>query len=191
MYGAALLAGLMLGAIAVGRWRGFSFTRIALAVLGAITAGAVGAAPGTYLSVGGLAALASGGGGDIMVLPLVLLAAGGAGGALAGMLAADRLMSSWRPPPWAWLAALGGLSVGVATYFVALFLDQNTGREVTVLLLGPPSAAAAMVAAYAVAAESARRSPNATGLGVQSKPSHGEQAREGGSRTCGEGDYQR
>jgi hypothetical protein len=151
MFGAILLAGLTLAAIAVARWRGFRFGRVALDMVGAIGGAAVGAVPVGCLAIGPFITISVEGGADL-VTPLVVLAVGGAAGGLGGLLAADRLVALQKQPRKAWATALTGLAVAVAACYLALLLGQQTAAELAVLLLMPPCGAAAMVAGYSVPA---------------------------------------
>ena len=151
MPGVVLLASLTLLAVVVTRGRGFSFACIALDIFGAVLGEAAGAIPGICLGVGPLITISVEGGADV-ITPLALCAVGGAAGGLAGMLLADRLTMSHRPPRRTWIAALAGWAVGVAANFGAIRLGQETAGELAVFLLMPLSSAATMVAAYAVAA---------------------------------------
>jgi hypothetical protein len=140
----------------MARWRGFSFRRITLDMLGTIIGAAVGATPGALLALGPFITISTEGGADV-VTPLAVLAAGGVTGGLAAMAAVDRWLATLRPPWRAWAAALAGLALGVAACFAAILLGQQTAAESVVFLLMPPSTAAATVAAYTLADTSGRK----------------------------------
>jgi hypothetical protein len=157
MLGVLLLFSLILAALAVARWRGFTVGRILRCLLAALLGGALGAAPGVYLYLGATVFHATGTGQLPLYqsgeMPLVLFFVGGAVGPAAALLVLDRLTRRWVRAARAVVAGLLAFAAGWLAAYFALLLGQQSPYELTILILSPVSVAAEMVAGYALLAD--------------------------------------